>query len=79
MWKQYIKRYHGKKKSPQTENEARKNMMTYLKNTDGYKMDFFKGMSYNEIRPIFQDRFDENIRFLLKSREEMEEEDQEVL
>nr|GFA81799.1 hypothetical protein [Tanacetum cinerariifolium] len=41
---QYIKRYQGMKKRPQTET-----------------------------------RFDENIRFLFKSREEMEEEDQEVL
>nr|GFA96467.1 hypothetical protein [Tanacetum cinerariifolium] len=48
-------------------------------NTTGYKMDFFKGMSYDEIFPIFQARFDENMRFLFKSREEMEEEDQEVL
>nr|GFC50634.1 hypothetical protein [Tanacetum cinerariifolium] len=78
MENQYIKRYHGMKKRPQTESEARKNMMTYLKNTDGYKLDFFKGMSYDEIRPIFQDRFDANMRFLLKLREEMEEEDREV-
>nr|GEZ63798.1 hypothetical protein [Tanacetum cinerariifolium] len=62
-----------------TESEARKNMMVYLKNTAGYKLDFFKGMSYDEIRPIFQARFDANMRFLLKSREKMEEEDQEVL
>nr|GEY02155.1 hypothetical protein [Tanacetum cinerariifolium] len=62
-----------------TESEARKNMMIYLKNTVGYKMGFFKGMSYDEICPIFQARFDENMRFLFKSREEMEEEDQEVL
>nr|GEY93678.1 hypothetical protein [Tanacetum cinerariifolium] len=54
-------------------------MMIYLKNTTGYKMDFFKGMSYDEICPIFQARFDENMRFLFKSGEEMEEEDQEVL
>nr|GFA74231.1 hypothetical protein [Tanacetum cinerariifolium] len=44
-------------------------------NTAGYKMDLFKGMTYAEIFPIFQARFDENIRFLFKSREEMEEED----
>nr|GEV63934.1 hypothetical protein [Tanacetum cinerariifolium] len=62
-----------------TESEARKNMMIYLKNTAGYKMDFFKGMSYDEICLIFQDRFDANMRFLFKSREEIEEEDQEVL
>nr|GEV71778.1 reverse transcriptase domain-containing protein [Tanacetum cinerariifolium] len=48
-------------------------------NTAGYKMDFFKGMSYDEICPIFQARFDANMRFLFMSREEMEEEDQEVL
>nr|GEZ79088.1 hypothetical protein [Tanacetum cinerariifolium] len=69
----------GMKKRPQTESEARKNIMIYLKNTAGYKMNFFKGMSYNEICLIFQARFDENMRFLFKSREEIEEEDQEVL
>nr|GEY43996.1 hypothetical protein [Tanacetum cinerariifolium] len=41
---QYIKRYHGMKKKPQTKSEAHKNMMIYLKNIVGYKMDFFKGM-----------------------------------
>nr|GFB16957.1 hypothetical protein [Tanacetum cinerariifolium] len=76
---QYIKRYQGMKKRPQTESEARKNMMIYLKNSAGYKMDFFKGMSYAEICLIFQARFDENMRFLFKSREEIEEEDQEVI
>nr|GEY65814.1 hypothetical protein [Tanacetum cinerariifolium] len=76
---QYIKRYQVMKKRPQTESEARKNIMIYLMNTAGYKMDFFKGMSYDEICPIFQARFDANMRFLFKSREEMKEEDQEVL
>nr|GFA34206.1 hypothetical protein [Tanacetum cinerariifolium] len=42
---QYIKRYQGMKKRPQTESEAHKNIMIYLKNTAGYKMDFFKGMT----------------------------------
>nr|GFA83751.1 hypothetical protein [Tanacetum cinerariifolium] len=76
---QYIKRYQGMKKRPQTESEARKNMMIYLKNTAGYKLDFFKGMSYAKICPVFQDRFDENMRFLFKSREEMKEEDQDII
>nr|GEV94184.1 hypothetical protein [Tanacetum cinerariifolium] len=40
---QYIKRYHGMKKKLQTESEACKNMIFYLKNVEGYKMDFFKG------------------------------------
>nr|GFB16209.1 hypothetical protein [Tanacetum cinerariifolium] len=75
----YIKRYHGMKKKPQTESEARKNMIFYLKNTKGYKMDFFKGKKYDEILPIFQAKFDANMRFLFKSREEMEKEDEEII
>nr|GFC43413.1 hypothetical protein [Tanacetum cinerariifolium] len=54
-------------------------MIFYLKNTEGYKMDFFKGMKYDEILPIFQAKFDANMRFLFKSREEMEKEDEEII
>nr|GFC64663.1 hypothetical protein [Tanacetum cinerariifolium] len=50
---QYIKRYHRIKKKPQSESEARKNMISYLKNTKGYKMEFFKGKTYDQILPIF--------------------------
>nr|GEW44212.1 hypothetical protein [Tanacetum cinerariifolium] len=53
---QYIKRYHRIKKKPQTESEERKNMISDLKNTEGYKMEFFKGKTYDEIIPIFQAR-----------------------
>nr|GFC79545.1 hypothetical protein [Tanacetum cinerariifolium] len=45
---QYIRRYHGIKKKPKSESEARKNMISYLKNTEGYKMEFFKGKTINE-------------------------------
>nr|GFC55728.1 hypothetical protein [Tanacetum cinerariifolium] len=31
---QYIRRYHGYKKKPQSESQARKNMIDYLKNTE---------------------------------------------
>nr|GFA26992.1 hypothetical protein [Tanacetum cinerariifolium] len=61
------------KKKDQIELDAK-----YARNA-GYKMDFFKGMTYAEICPIFQARFDENMRFLFKSREEMKEEDQEII
>nr|GFB70242.1 hypothetical protein [Tanacetum cinerariifolium] len=54
---QYIRRYHGYKKKPQPESEARKNMIDYPKNTKGFKMAFFKGKTYDQIRPIFQARF----------------------
>nr|GEY22858.1 hypothetical protein [Tanacetum cinerariifolium] len=76
---QYIKRYHGIKKKPQTESEVRKNMISYLKNTKGYKMDFFKGKTYDKILPIFQAKFDANMKFLFKSREEMEAGDEEII
>nr|GEY11214.1 hypothetical protein [Tanacetum cinerariifolium] len=75
---QYIKRYHGMKKKPQTESEAHKNMILYLKNTKGYKMEFFKGLKYDEILLIFQANFDANMRFLFKTREEIEAEDKEI-
>nr|GEV79492.1 putative reverse transcriptase, RNA-dependent DNA polymerase [Tanacetum cinerariifolium] len=75
----YIRRYHGYKKKPQSESEAHKNMIAYLKNTEGFKMAFFKGKTYDQIRPIFQARFDANMRFLLKSKEEMEKEEEEII
>nr|GFA36963.1 hypothetical protein [Tanacetum cinerariifolium] len=76
---QYIKRYHGFKKKPQSESKARKNMISYLKNTEGYKMEFFKGKTYDQILPIFQAMFDANMKFLFKIREEMEKEDEEII
>nr|GEW82213.1 hypothetical protein [Tanacetum cinerariifolium] len=76
---QYIKRYHGYKKKPQSESQACKNMIDYLKNTEGFKMAFFKGKTYDQIRPIFQARFDANMRFPLKSKEEMEKEEEEII
>nr|GEW88510.1 hypothetical protein [Tanacetum cinerariifolium] len=58
----------------QTKAQARKNMMVYLKNLAGFKMDYFKGMSYDDIRPIFKKYFNSNVAFLEKGKEEMEEE-----
>nr|GFA14645.1 hypothetical protein [Tanacetum cinerariifolium] len=76
---QYFKRYHGFKKKPQSESEARKNMISYLKNTEGFKMEFFKGKTYDQILLMFQARFDANMKFLFKTREEMEKEDEEII
>nr|GEW51937.1 hypothetical protein [Tanacetum cinerariifolium] len=44
-------------------------------NTAGFRFDYFKGMSYDDIRPIFKAKFNSNIEFLLKSKEQIEEED----
>nr|GEZ00601.1 hypothetical protein [Tanacetum cinerariifolium] len=46
---------------------------------EGFKMAFFKGKTYDQIRPIFQARFDANMKFLLKSKEEMEKEEEEII
>nr|GEY82368.1 hypothetical protein [Tanacetum cinerariifolium] len=70
-----VKRYQVLKKKPQTEGQARKNMIMYLKNVDGFKMDYFKGMSYDDIRLIFEDKFNSNVDFLLKTKEQLEEEE----
>nr|GEU71252.1 hypothetical protein [Tanacetum cinerariifolium] len=62
-----VLRYQALKRKPQTEAHARKNMMLYLKNMAGFKMDFFKGMSYDDIRPIFEKHFNSIVGFLEKS------------
>nr|GEY40251.1 hypothetical protein [Tanacetum cinerariifolium] len=63
------------KKRNQTEAQARRNMIMYLKNVAGFRLDYFKGMSYDDIRLIFKAKFNSNIKFLLKSTEQKEEEE----
>ncbi|GKD29729.1 hypothetical protein Tco_1240507, partial [Tanacetum coccineum] len=53
-------RYHTQKMKPKTVAQARRNMIKYLKNQGNYKIRDFKGMSYNEIRPIFEKVWDFN-------------------
>nr|GEV22549.1 hypothetical protein [Tanacetum cinerariifolium] len=68
-------RYQSLKRKPVTEAQARKNMMVYLKNMAGFKMNFFKCMSYTDIRPIFDKHFNSNWDFLEKGEKEIEEEE----
>nr|GEY49424.1 hypothetical protein [Tanacetum cinerariifolium] len=49
-----VMRYQALKRKPLTEAQARKNMMIYLHNMAGCKMNFFKGMTYSVIRPMFE-------------------------
>ncbi|GJX44905.1 hypothetical protein Tco_0261581 [Tanacetum coccineum] len=81
----------AKQMKPKTVAQARKNTIKYLKNQGNYKISDFKGMSYNEIRPIFEKvwDFNQNIEPMdvehgsekkkspekMKSAEKMEEED----
>nr|GEW95080.1 hypothetical protein [Tanacetum cinerariifolium] len=48
-------------------------------NTTGFKLDYFKGKSYDDIRPIFEAKFNTNMEFLLKSKEQIEEEENRAL
>nr|GEV23781.1 hypothetical protein [Tanacetum cinerariifolium] len=74
-----VKRYQALKRKPQTKAQARKNMMIYLRNVVGFKMDYFKGMNYDDIRPIFEKKFNSNVALLLKTKEQIDEEDSRVL
>nr|GEV73986.1 retrovirus-related Pol polyprotein from transposon TNT 1-94 [Tanacetum cinerariifolium] len=74
-----VQRYQVMKKKPQTEAQARKNMIMYLKNVAGFRLDYFKGMSYDDICPIFKAKFNSNIEFLLNTKEQMEEEESRAL
>ncbi|GJS83174.1 hypothetical protein Tco_0749715 [Tanacetum coccineum] len=51
--RQEQERYHAVQNRSFFIAEVRKNMCIYLKNHRGYKQSHFKGMSYEDIRPIF--------------------------
>nr|GFC00383.1 hypothetical protein [Tanacetum cinerariifolium] len=74
-----VKRYQAIKRKPQIEAQARKNMMTYLKNVACFKLDYFKGMSYDDIPLIFEAKFNSNMDFLLKTKEQIEEDENRAL
>nr|GEY75883.1 hypothetical protein [Tanacetum cinerariifolium] len=74
-----VMRYQLLKRKPQTKAQARKNMMIYLRNVAGFKMDYFKRMNYDDIRPIFEKKFNSNVAFLQKTKEQMKEEDSRAL
>nr|GEV01075.1 hypothetical protein [Tanacetum cinerariifolium] len=79
MDKEYARKLHEEVNKdidwPQTEAQARKNMIMYLKNVDGFRLDYFKGMSYDDINLIFEAKFNSNIEFLLKTTEQLKEEE----
>ncbi|GJY69164.1 putative ribonuclease H-like domain-containing protein [Tanacetum coccineum] len=67
-------RYHSLKMKPKAVAQARRNMIKYLKKQGNYKISDFKGMSYNDIRPIFE-KSPEKSPEKMKSAEKMEEDD----
>ncbi|GJV40488.1 hypothetical protein Tco_1418928 [Tanacetum coccineum] len=59
-----LQKYHTLQNRPFSVAEVRKNMCLYLKNQGGYKISHFKGMSYEDIRPIFKRVWDQNQAFI---------------
>ncbi|GKE15194.1 hypothetical protein Tco_1422771, partial [Tanacetum coccineum] len=49
-----VSRYHALKNRPVSVAQARKNMIRYLMNQGGFKLRQFKGMNYEDIRPLFE-------------------------
>nr|GEU91971.1 hypothetical protein [Tanacetum cinerariifolium] len=43
------------------------------------KIDYFNGMSYDDIRPIFEAMFDPNVAFLQNTKEQIDEEESRAL
>nr|GEX14776.1 hypothetical protein [Tanacetum cinerariifolium] len=66
-----VMKYQALKRKPLTEAQARKNMIIYLKNMVGFKMNYFKGMTYSEIRPLFKKHYNYNQAFLEEVNEEV--------
>ncbi|GJT70897.1 retrovirus-related pol polyprotein from transposon TNT 1-94, partial [Tanacetum coccineum] len=61
-----VLRYHALKHKPVSVTQARKNMITFLKNQGGYKQSDFKKMSYDDMRPIFEKVWDQIHTFVPK-------------
>ncbi|GKE10778.1 hypothetical protein Tco_1414329 [Tanacetum coccineum] len=67
-----VLRYHALQNRPYSVAEVRKNMVMYLKNQAGYKQSYFKGMKYEEIRPIFEKVWDQTHTFVPMDSEDKE-------
>nr|GEY47844.1 hypothetical protein [Tanacetum cinerariifolium] len=67
-----IKKYQSLKRKPISIAQARKNMIVYLKNMAGYKMEHFKSMTYDKVRPIFEREYNK-VQTLFKPDKDVEE------
>nr|GEW79306.1 hypothetical protein [Tanacetum cinerariifolium] len=59
-------------KKPVSIAQARNNMIIYLKNMVGYKMEHFRGMTYDKVRPIFKREY-KKVQTLFKPDKDVEE------
>nr|GEV59608.1 ribonuclease H-like domain-containing protein [Tanacetum cinerariifolium] len=54
----------------QQQYDQKKNMILYLKNMAGYKIQHLKGMTYDQVRPIFEREYNHVQTFLKTDRDE---------
>nr|GEZ10011.1 hypothetical protein [Tanacetum cinerariifolium] len=67
-----IRKYQNLKKKPVLIAQARKNMMIYLKNMARYKIEHFRGMTYDKVRPIFEREY-KKVQTLFKPDKDVKE------
>nr|GEV73164.1 ribonuclease H-like domain, reverse transcriptase, RNA-dependent DNA polymerase [Tanacetum cinerariifolium] len=67
-----IRKYQSLKRKPVFVAQARKNMIIYLKNMAGYKIEHFRGMTYDKVRPIFEREYNK-VQTLFKPDKDVEE------
>nr|GEX20950.1 hypothetical protein [Tanacetum cinerariifolium] len=65
-----IRKYQSLKRKPIYVAQDKKNMIVYLKNMVGYKIAHFKGMTYDQVRPIFKREYNKVQTFLKPNRDE---------
>nr|GEW05230.1 hypothetical protein [Tanacetum cinerariifolium] len=66
-----IKKYQSLEKKLVSIAQARKNMIIYLKNMVGYKIEHFRGMNYDKVRPIFEREY-KKVQTLFKPDKDVE-------
>ncbi|GKC08986.1 hypothetical protein Tco_1000596, partial [Tanacetum coccineum] len=64
-----VLKYHAQQNRSFFKAKVWKNMYMYFKNQGGYKQSHFKGMSYEDIRHIFERVWDQNQSFVPKDYE----------
>nr|GFC45449.1 hypothetical protein [Tanacetum cinerariifolium] len=67
-----IRKYQSLKKKHVSIAQARKNMIIYLKHMVGYKMEHFRGLTYDKVRPIFEREY-KKVQTLFKPDKDVDE------
>nr|GEW28812.1 retrotransposon protein, putative, Ty1-copia subclass [Tanacetum cinerariifolium] len=67
-----IRKYQSLKKKPVSISQSKKNMIICLKNVTGYKMEHFRRMTYDKVRPIFKREY-KKVQTLFKLDKDVEE------